>query len=206
MKPLTARQKQVLGSLSRRVYNLLASRGHVQELYDDWRHTFTADVTGRASWRALNQSHYVPLVNALRGILGLEPMADNTPADERASLAWTIKDRAAFWELNLAYVRAIVADKFHRPQAREAADWDALLSPLDGRQLKQLVFTIEARGRKRTAKSAAKHEVPAPVEVHTSRATMPPPRLAEVRGDVMLEQDEKPRRRARKGKEQACAR
>ncbi len=206
MKTLSAKQLQVLGSLSRRAYKTLAARGHVQEMYEEWRRTFTADVTGRASWRALSQHDYIPLVNALRGIIGLPPVEDNTPADQKASLAWTVKDRAQFWELRLHYVQAIVADKFRIPQARTAKGWDDMLAMLDAWQLKQLVYTIEARGRKRSNKTAEALDIPAPAEMHFSRSTMPPARLAEYRGDTMVEGELKPRRKARKGKAGACAR
>lgn len=206
MKTLSAKQLQVLGSLSRRAYKTLAARGHVQEMYEEWRRTFTADVTGRASWRALCQQDYIPLVNALRGIIGMPPVEDNTPADQKASLAWTVKDRAQFWELRLHYVQAIVADKFHLPQAGTAEGWDEMLAMLDTQQMKQLLYTIEARGRKRSNKSAEVLDIPAPTEMHTSRSTMPPARLAEYRGDRMVDGEAKPRRKARRGKAEVCAR
>lgn len=200
MKTLSAKQMKVLGSLSWRAYRLLASRGHVQELYDDWRHSYTEDVTGCTSWRALSQRQYIPLVNALRGICGLPAVDDNTPQDKAASLAWTVQDRSAFWELPLAYVAAIVADKFKRPDATSARSWSELLTPLDAGQMKQLVYTIEARGRRREQKAAEKLGLPAPAEVHISRSTMPPQRLADWRGDVLATPTPaaKPKRKGRK--------
>lgn len=64
--------------------------------------------------------------------------------------------------------------------------------------MKQLVYTIEARGRRREKKSAEKLDLPAPAEVHISRSTMPPQRLADWRGDVLATPAAKPRRRTRK--------
>jgi len=192
MKTLSAKQLKALGSLSRRAYRLLASRGHVQETYDDWRHSYTQDVTGCASWRALGQLQYIPLVNALRGICGLPAAVDNTPQDKAASLAWTVRDRCAFWELPLAYVAAIVADKFRLPDAVAARSWAELLAPLDAGQMKLLVYTVEARGRRREKKVADKLDLPAPAEVHLSRSTMPPQRLADYRGDMLCQPEPAP--------------
>ena len=121
-------------------------------------------------------------------------------AGKAASLAWTAQDRAAFWELPLAYVAAIVADKFKRPDATRARSWNELLDPLDAGQMKQLVYTIEARGRRREKKAAEKLNLPAPAEVHISRSTMPPQRLADWRGDVLATPAPaaKPKRKGRK--------
>lgn len=183
---LSKKQLQVLGALSNRAYNALLRQGCVCERYDDWRRSYTALVTGCTSWRALYQHDYIPLVNALRSLIGLRPVADHTPLNPASSLAWTIKDRCAFWELSIPYVATIVANKFHCPQALTATTWDDLLRLLDTAQLKQLIYTIEARGRARENKSAAQHNLPIPTELHASPATMPPPRLAKWRGDQLV--------------------
>lgn len=183
MKTLSKRQLQVLGSTSNKAYRRLCGGGLRPGDYDEWRKGFTFDVTGRDSWRELDQVHYIPLLNALRAILGQPPVADRTPQNDEASMLWTIRDRAAHWELSTAYVAAIVRDKFNRPWATGEMTLEAMLAGLGYRELRDLLYTLEARGRARSKKEAAALGVPPPQEVHASRSTAPPPRLAAWRGD-----------------------
>ena len=184
MKNLSKTQLSVLGQLSTKAYRHLVAVGYPSNGYDEWRHEFTADCCGGIdSWRKLSQKHYVPLCNALRAIIGLKPMADNTPQTDADGLIWTIRDRARHWELSTAYIAAIVRDRFG-VDARADMSLDTMLSGLDCWQLSQLLYTVQARGRRNTAKTAERFEVDAPAEVHTSRSTVPPSRLKDWRGDV----------------------
>lgn len=183
MKALSKRQLQVLGSTSNKAYRHLCGGGLRPGDYDEWRKGFTFDVTGRGSWRELDQVHYIPMLNALRAILGQAPVADRTPQSDEASLLWTIRDRAQHWELSNAYLAAIVRDKFSRPWATGEMTMERMLAGLSCRELSSFLYTIEARGRARAKKDAAALGVPPPQEVHASRSTAPPPRLAAWRGD-----------------------
>lgn len=194
MKNLSKTQLSVLGQLSTKAYRHLVAVGYPSNGYDDWRHEFTADHCGGIdSWRKLTQQHYVPLCNALRAIIGLKPMADNTPKTDAAALIWTIRDRARHWELSTAYITAIARDKFGTDN----------LQTLTCHQLRQLLITIQARGRRRTAKIAECFEVDAPAEVHTSRSTVPPSRLKDWRGDI--DASPRPTRRKRPAAPQQTA-
>ena len=184
MKNLSKSQLAVLGQLSVKAYRQLVAVGYPTNGYDDWRHEFTADHCGGIeSWRRLSQQHYVPLCNALRAVIGLKPMADNTPKNDAAALIWTIRDRARFWELSPAYIAAIVRDKFG-VETHAGQSLDTMLAGLNFRQLRQLLYTIQARGRRATAKTAERLLLDVPAEVHTSRSTIPPDRLKTWRGDI----------------------
>lgn len=188
MKTLSKRQLQVLGSTSNKAHRHLCGCGLEEPGdYEAWRHGFTFDVCGIDSWRQLEQKHYIPLLNAFRRVLGQPPVADRTPQNDEASLLWTIRDRAAHWELSSAYLAAIVRDKFARPWATAEMTLERILAGLSARDLRSFLYTIEARGRARAKKEAAALGVPPPQEVHASRSTVPPPRLAAWRGDKTAE-------------------
>lgn len=194
MKNLSKTQLSVLGQLSTKAYRHLVAVGYPSNGYDEWRHEFTADHCGGIdSWRKLSQQHYVPLCNALRAIIGLKPMADNTPKTDAAALIWTIRDRARFWELSTAYIAAIARDKFGTDN----------LQNLTCKQLLHLLYTLQARGRRHTAKTAERFEVDAPAEIHTSRSTVPPSRLKDWRGDI--DASPRPTRRKRSAAPQQTA-
>lgn len=207
MKTLSLKQLQVLGSLSNKAYRQLADGGLVCEDYNEWRKTFTFDIVGKDSWKACVQTDFVPLQNAFRAILGMKPKADRTPQTDAASLIWTIKDRCQHWELRPAYVAPIVADKCHRPWVKPSMTLDEMLAGLDCDTLRQLLYTIQNRARAKAKKDAARLGLDAPAEVHSSRSTMPPSRLAAARGDTLAEPLPTPRRRpatATKGGRRGC--
>ena len=183
MKPLSKKQLAVLGQLSTKAYRHLVSVGYPLEAYDTWRHELTAEhCNGISSWRSLNQLHFVPLCNALRAILGLPPREDHTPKTRKEALIETIRDRAQHWELNTGYISAITSKRFGviilQGQSLESA-----LIRLNEEELRQLIYTLEARGRAKTAKISRQFNLPIPAEIHQSASTMPPPRLAAWRGD-----------------------
>lgn len=181
MKNLSLKQLAQLGRESTQAYPRVPGVG----TYDAWRHEFTAQICGGiTSWRKLEQRHYIPLLNAFRAINGKAPLADRTPKDDAAALIWTLRDRIAFWELEPAYVAAIVRDKTARPWIRADMSLDTMLAGVDATTLRQLLYTLQARARARAKKAAAATHTSQPVEVHISRSTMPPPRLAEHRGDT----------------------
>jgi len=186
MKNLSAAQLKVLGCLSGKAYKRLVSVGAVQEPYDEWRHAYTARICeGIESWRALAQRHYIPLCNAYRSILGKAPMADNTPKNDAAALIWTIRNRARHWELPTAYLAAIIADKAGRPWLNGAMSLEQMLDGLDAATLRHILYTVQARGRARAKQDSDRLGIAPPVEIHTSRSTMPPAKLAAWRGDTM---------------------
>lgn len=201
MKNLSAKQLKVLGSLSNQAYKRAVATGTTGGLlYDEWRHQFTADhCGGQHSWRLLQQRHFVPLCNAFLRMLGRQPMRDNTPQTDEAALIYTIKDRVQHWEAPLPYIARIVANRTGRPYTPEA-DLDAMLAGLDASTLRQLICTIERACRNLTNRAAEALGLPAPVEVHASRSTMPPARLAAYRGDVATT----PEQRRRKSTPRGC--
>ncbi len=186
MKKLSGKQLKVLGLMSTKAYKLLASMGAESAPYDEWRHDFTKEVTGRASWKELRQGDYIPLLNAYRRILGLPLVADKTPQDEKAANIWKLQDRCHYYEMSVAYVAAIAAGKFSTPALRQARTLDELCSGLDARQVFDLYITVKARGEAREKKEAARLGIPPSTAAHASPSTMPPPRLAAARGDTLL--------------------
>ncbi len=201
MKKLSQKQLKVIGSLSHQAYKRAQATGTTGGLlYDEWRHQFTADQCGgQHSWRLLEQRHYIPLCNAFLRVLGRPVMRDNTPKTDAAALIYTIKDRVQHWEAPLPYIARIVANRTGRPYTPEA-DLDTMLAGLDAEPLRQLIYTIERACRNRAKREADALGLPAPVEVHASRSTMPPPRLAAHRGDVAAT----PLPRARKSSPRGC--
>ena len=186
MKTLSQKQLRVLGSLSTQAYRRLCKVGATGgQSYEEWRHGYTALIcAGLDSWRALTQQHYIPLCNAFLGILGKAPMADNTPKDDAAALIHTIKDRVEHWEAPLAYVARIVANKTGRDWVQGKMPLETQLGGLDCQTLRQLLYTIERACRNRAKRECEAMGCPPPVEVHASRSTVPPKRLAQHRGDV----------------------
>ncbi len=185
MKNLSHPQLAVLGQLSRKAYRHLQAVGCPVEEYDVWRHEVTAEVCSASSWRELSQKDYVPLCNYFRSIIGLPQRPDNTPPTEEAAMLWTIRDRLAFWRAEPAYIAAIVQSKTGR-RCHGGMTWDEMMAGLTLRALRQLLYTFEARLRKRAEKKSDALGIPAPVEVHTSRSTVPPERLKDWRGDVLV--------------------
>ena len=187
MKHLSPAQLKVLGSLSRKAHNHLISVGAEQRTYDEWRHAYTAQTCeGIESWRALEQRHYIPLCNACRRILSKAPLKDNTPRNAASALKWTIKDRATHWELPTEYLAAIIADKTSRPWINGTMTLEQMLEGLNTTTLRHILYTIQARGRARTKKDSNRLGIAPPVEIHTSRSTIPPPKLAAWRGDTII--------------------
>ena len=197
MKTLSHKQLAQLGRESTQAYPRVPGVG----TYDSWRHEFTAQICGGiSSWRRLEQRHYIPLLNAFRAINGKAPLADRTPKDDAAALIWTLRDRIAFWELEPAYVAAIVRDKTARPWIRADMSLDTMLAGLDPTTLRQLLYTLQARARARAKKAAAATHTSPPQEVHISRSTIPPPRLADHRGDTLAAPPPRPCHRPAKHK------
>lgn len=196
MKGLSIKQKTTLAIMARQAYRQLESVGAADEPFDDWRHRISQEICGVASWQRMGQGHYIPLLNGLRRMLGLPPVPDRTPRDRTEALKHQLRDRMQQWELRVGYVASIVARKFGMPERKAERNLDALLHGLDEEQLLHLTYTIERAGRRIAQREAAAHDLPAPVEVHTSAASMPPARLAAWRGDVMAEPPRKPRRRS----------
>lgn len=197
MKTLSRVQLAQLGALSTRAWKHLCACGATGGTdYEEWRHDFTADhCGGRSSWRTLYQTDYVPLCNAFRAIYGGKQKQDNTPQSDAAALVYTIRDRLAHWETPPAYFAAIVRDKCRRPWVKPGMSVEAMLAGLGETELRQLLYTLEARMRSLTARTAAAADLPAPAEVHRSRSTVPPARLAAARGDIIAAPLPQPRRK-----------
>lgn len=186
MRKLSAKQLKTLGCMSSKAFKLLLSMGAEDRPYDEWRHAVNNQITGRSSWKELVQGDYIPLLNAYRRILGLSAVADNTPRDAHAANTWMLIDRCRFWEMSVAYVAAIAADKFSTPELRHARTLDEVCSRLDARQVFELYITVKARARARDKRETAHLGMPPSQEAHASPSTMPPPRLAAARGDTLL--------------------
>lgn len=187
MKALSKKQLSVLGQAARKAWRHLADGGMRPGDFAEWRQGFTFDQVQRASWHECDQRHFVPLLNAFRAVVGQAPVADRTPKDDEAALVWTLKDRVQHWELRPGYVAAVIADKCGRQWVTKDMTLERMVAGLTSRELRQLLFTLEARARAKARKEAAAAGLPAPVEVHTSRSTMPPARLAAARGDELAE-------------------
>ncbi len=186
MRKLSAKQLKTLGCMSSKAFKLLLSMGAEDRPYDEWRHAVNNQITGRSSWKELVQGDYIPLLNAYRRILGLSAVADNTPRDAHAANTWMLVDRCRYWEIAPAYVAAIAAGKFKRPELKSARTLDDVCANLDARQVHDLYITVKARAKAKEKRDAAHLGIPPIAEVHTSPATMPPPRLAAARGDTLL--------------------
>ncbi len=203
MKHWSKAQFAVAGQLANKAYRHLQAVGCPLADFDDWRHEVTADICSAASWRDLVQTDYVPLCNYFRAIIGAPQHSDNTPKTEEEALMWTIRDRLAHWEASPAYIAAIVKGKTGR-DCHAGMSWGRMMEGLPASTLRHLLFTFEARLRAKNSKSAAAFGVEAPAEVHISRSTMPPARLAEWRGDVLATPAPRPRvrRGAAKGRKE----
>ncbi|MGN0868042.1 MAG: hypothetical protein ACI4O9_00770 [Akkermansia sp.] len=165
--------------------------------YIAWRHEFTAmHCGGRSSWRELVQTDYVPLLNAFSACYGGTQKADNTPQSDAEALIYEIRNVVRYWELPRAYVAKVVAGKARRPWVTPDMSLDAMLAGLSSDLLRQLLMTLENRGRAINKKGSAALGIDAPARVHISRSTAPPPRLAFYHGDVVETPTVKPRRRA----------
>ena len=126
----------------------------------------------------------------------MDPVPDRTPQDKHACLVWTLANRVQHWDLSPAYVAAIAADKFGRPELAGERSLDAICAVLSEAEMYQLIYTVQRAARRSVARTSEKFDLPAAHEVHTSPSTMPPPRLAEYRGDVLAAPPRKPRRSA----------
>lgn len=198
MKTLSQKQLRVLGSLSNQAYRRLCNMGAAGgQSYVEWRHGYTAQIcAGLDSWRTLTQQHYIPLCNAFLGILGKAPMTDNTPKTDVAALIYTIRERMSHWEAPKAYVTRIIANKTGRSWLTSSTPLDVQLSGLDCDTLRQLIYTLERACRNRVKRDSERLGVPVPPEVHASRSTVPPKRLAQQRGDIPPPPLSPPRRKA----------
>lgn len=183
MEGLSGKQLKMLGSTSRRAYKFLVDRGLASQDYEDWRRTFTADhADGVSSWKGLKQVQFVPLVNAFKAVFGGRAMKDRTPRDKAEKLRWSILDRLAHWEAPRPYVAKIIRDKAGRPWITASTPYEAMIEGLEEDTLSGILYTLQDRLRKLTARSAPKG---CPViESHRSRSTVPPDRLKKYRGDV----------------------
>lgn len=190
MKKLSLKQLRTLGKMAHAVHKLVGCGMP----FDEWRRACTSAVTGRDSWKELVQSDYIPLLNAFRRSLGMPPAPDRTPKDKHASLLWTLADRVQHWGLSPAYVAAIAADKFNRPELASERRLDAICAGLTDTEMHQLLYTVQRAARRSVARTAEKYNLPPACEIHTSPSTMPPPRLAEYRGDMLAAPPRKPRR------------
>ncbi len=72
---------------------------------------------------------------------------------------------------------------------------DAMLTGLPEKIIRDILITLENRGRRINKKESAALGIDAPARVHVSRSTVPPERLAEYHGDVVATPTVKPRRR-----------
>lgn len=186
MKPLSKRQLSVLGQMSNKAYRHLLAVGYPLDGYDAWRHEFTAEHCGGiASWRALNQLHYVPLCNALRAIIGLAPKEDNTPQTEEQNLIWHIRDNIAVYELPAPYVAKIIAGKTSRPWVKPGMSLETMLAGCTYKEVFDVLKTVRARGEMRHKKESRVLGLPPVPRTHISRSSMPPERLAKWRGDIL---------------------
>ncbi len=203
MKHFSRSQLAVAGQLATKAHHHLQAVGCPVADYDTWRHEVTAEICSATSWRDLVQTDYVPLCNYFRAIIGLPQHRDNTPQTEEEAMMWTIRDRLAHWEASPAYIAAIVQGKTGRA-CHAGMSWDEMMAGLPLCTLRHLLYTFEARLRAKSNKSAASFGIEAPAEVHISRSTMPPARLAEWRGDVLATPAPRPRvrRGAAKGRKE----
>ncbi len=201
MKHFSKAQLSVAGQLARKAHRHLQAVGCPLPLFDEWRHEVTARICSASSWKDLVQTDYVPLCNYFRAIIGVPQHPDRTPKTDEEALMWTIRDRLTQWEASPAYIAAIVRDKTGLP-CHAKMSWDEMMAGLPAKTLLHLLYTFEARLRAKSNKSAAALGVPSPAEVHISRSTMPPARLAEWRGDEIANRPPRLRRgasRSRRG-------
>lgn len=150
MKKLSIKQLRTLGAMAHAAHKLVG--GGMP--FEDWRHACTATVTGRDSWKELRQEDYIPLLNIFRQAQGLTPVPDRTPKDKHASLLWTLSDCVRRWGLPPAYVAAIAADKFNRPELASERSLEAICAPLTDAEMYQLLYTVQRAARRAAARTA----------------------------------------------------
>ncbi len=199
MNTLSKKQLATLGQVSRRAYAHLQSVGYPLNTYDAWRREFTAEhCGGRDSWRTLFQTDYIPLLNAFAALYGGRQKADNTPKTEEEKHLHNIKQLVQYWEIPAAYIAKLVRDKARRPWVKANMTLDAMLAGMPARMMWQILITLENRFSAKMKKESEALGIPNPPRVHISRATVPPRRLAEHRGDVIDLPAPKPRTRRKK--------
>lgn len=198
MKTLSKKQLATLGAVSSRAYKHLQGTGMPLGSYVEWRHEFTGlHCGGRTSWRTLYQTDYVPLLNAFAACYGGTQKADNTPKSDAEALIYEIRNVVRYWEIPRAYVAKVVAGKARRPWVTPDMNLDAMLTGVPENILRQLLITLENRGRRINKKESTALGIDAPARVHVSRSTVPPPRLVDYHGDVVATPTVKPRRRTK---------
>lgn len=150
MKPLSQKQKALLGKMATQAYRRLVGAGAEYEDKDTWRHEVQLAITGHTSLGTCDQRHFVPLYNYYAAILGQSPMEDNTRSPKDIAL-WQLQREMERQELTLEYATAIGRDKFPHLRGYAASEfWEAVSVKLSAEQIKQLMFTIKSRGSAKT--------------------------------------------------------
>lgn len=113
-------------------------------------------------------------------MMGQQPKQDNT-WDDRAKATHVLVDTLNRHELGLSYLVALARDRYHDRLSGYGSDVmiDAIRTKLTSREIMQLVYTINNRGRAKTTQFSNNLGLTDPItEPYADPSIMPPGTLA----------------------------
>lgn len=183
MNNLSKKQMAVICQMANKAYKYMSpAMGDVSP--EEFRHAEIHRAVGKSSLKACSSREYIKLYNHFAYILGMPIKQDNTWSD-RDKAAHVLADTLARHELSLSYLHALAKDKFRGRFLGYGPDviLDAIRVKLTDREIMQLVYTINSRGRAKTSSLDAVHDLdPSALdryEPHADPGTMPPGGLAD---------------------------
>lgn len=179
MNKLSKKQKSVLAQIANKAFKRVMAMYKIGETYDDWRRAEQFRRVGKWSLTDCHQSDYVPLYNHFAKLAGIKAIEDHTRSEEDKA-AWSLNDAVRRFEINEPYLRKIAQDKFAMifiPTHSIDELIKDIVHKLTYDQSRQLLYTINNRGRSAVRRTAREFGVDTPVEYHTS-GSMPPVGLA----------------------------
>ncbi len=183
MNNLSKKQMAVICQMAAKAYKLM-SPGLGDISPEEFRHAEIHRAVGKSSLKACSSREYIKLYNHFAYILGMPIKQDNTWSD-RDKAAHVLADTLARHELSLSYLHALAKDRFRDRLSGYGPDviLDAIRVKLTDREIMQLVYTINSRGRAKTSSLDAEHDLdPSALdryEPHADPGTMPPGGLAD---------------------------
>ncbi len=183
MNNLSKKQMAVICQMAAKAYKLM-SPGLGDISPEEFRHAEINRAVGKSSLKACSSREYIKLHNHFAFLLGMPIKQDNTWSD-RDKAAHVLADTLARHELSLSYLVDISKYKFRDRLSGYGPDviLDAIKTKLTDREIMQLVYTINSRGRAKTSSLDAEHDLdPSALdryEPHADPGTMPPGGLAD---------------------------
>lgn len=183
MNNLSKKQMAVICQMAAKAYKLM-SPGLGDISPEEFRHAEIHRAVGKSSLKACSSREYIKLYNHFAYILGMPIKQDNTWSD-RDKAVHVLTDTLARHELSLSYLHALARDRFRDRLSGYGPDviLDAVRIKLTDREIMQLVYTINSRGRAKTSSLDAEHDLdPSALgryEPHANPGLMPPGGLAD---------------------------